>query len=199
MLYICSFKPGIMLFNLCNKDCNEYIYSFIDVSSLSKLMQCNLEFNKKSMEVLGTRYKRSPLVVYNKRNKHRNKPMTILRSFHVNERCKLQQLLGNGKYGFMNLCMICKQFIPKYHPIVIQGYGLFAHELCVSSREKKITNSYARPYMMKLRTRIVRGEVMAIEFNIPDVYPEKYTLSGQDIDGAMERASQEYKLYWSQF
>lgn len=180
------------MFNSCNQDCNDVICSFMDVSSLSKLMRCSKDLGYESMSRLGDKYeKKTP----------KTGLMTVSRAFPPEQRSKLQKLLpGNGEHVLTNKCRICeKKFSIRRGDVrIMEEYGFIAHEACVNSKERVLISygvtGFILSYMESLRVRNrVKGSttnMVSIEFEIPGVFPKEYTLDGQNLDDAHESAAQ---------
>ena len=185
-----------MFCSVVNQDCNEIISSFIDLSSLLAMMQCNKKLNDESMVVFGKRY-------------HKKIPKsglkTVIKTFspkqqEVLRRLPCRLLPGNFECLVENKCRICGVgtiwgVMSNEKSSIIEEYGLVAHESCIRSREKLLIvagiTGYIRPHLCDLRSRKRNGcfHTVAIEKQIPGIFPIEYTIKGQDLDEAHEDAA----------
>lgn len=186
-----------MIVDVINDDCNKVICSYLDISSIAKIMQLNKKYNKGAMGTLVETYK----LPFNKitrkgRIMHMGKLLTPR-----NQGIAKEFLISGEEHSravLMMKCMLCGQKCPS-----ISKYGFVAHSKCVKKKEQIVNgrtspiNLDMLPYTEGLRKRVLQSSSItqyAIKEEIPGVYPHELSLRGyidinqKEIQEAREKA-----------
>ena len=192
---------------MANKDCDENIQSYINLTGLSKMMTTNKDLNKHSMKLLGVAYKkRTP--------KTGLMHLGRLISAKTHEASKKFLLPGlkNSEAVLNSTCMLCDKGVTISVNNGVSEFGFMAHNKCLKRKlvilNDKVMNTLGVsetipcksrieedmiPYLPSLRKRKrtygdlgTFGVYDVIESGIDGVYPHELSWRGYEKSHAIE-------------